>query len=78
MTSCISTTGRTPSAPFWAVSMAQMFQTRSKAAPTRSFWLSAATRLSAAMDLCFSTQVGAAKLWDCRKNMHKPLRQARF
>lgn len=61
MTSCISTMVQTPSAPCWAVSTVQMFQTASKAAPTHCFWLSAATHPSAAMDLCCSTQVGEIK-----------------
>lgn len=57
MTSCTSMMDRTPSAPCWVAFMAQMFPIALRAAPTRSSWLSAATPLSAAMDLCCSTQV---------------------
>lgn len=58
MTSYISTMGQIPSVPCWVVSTAQTFQIASRAAPTRSSWLSAAMPRSAAMDLCCSTQVG--------------------
>lgn len=60
MTSYISTMGRTPSAPCWVVSMAQTFRIASRAAPTRSSWLSAVMLPSAAMDLFCSTQVGTS------------------
>lgn len=57
MTFYISTMGLTPSAPCWEVSMAQTFQIVLRAAPTCSSWLSAVMLPSAAMDLCYSTQV---------------------